>query len=208
MKNVLALTLFAATTLPAVTQAQIVYRPQYLWLPVNQLQNPGFENYPSSAPWDASGAYVYSHSDAQTIYTYLGGSTPSYHHTGSRAFNFGIGQGTYSNDFYSPVRQTLATPLAGNLVFNASVWVYSEGQYLDLKIKYTDNTFTKVTYYTDGATHPQQTNGWRQWDFTSSINPNKTVAGLEFSVSAGMFYPYNVVIDDVTISKLVRFNYF
>lgn len=205
MKNAFALSIAAAATvIPAAASAQNIVLPPDLGLyQTNLIANPGFES-SLSGNWDRTGGYTVSLYDGHTTYTEHGFSNSKIHRSGNRAFDFGIDNQSWSVGLYSPVRQALSTPSLGSSIVTASVWVYSPGQYLTVKVLYTDNTTTSAKAFFNTMPYPLQTPAWKKWDFKGAILPNKTVKAIEFSAYSDKYYPYDIAIDDVTIGKVFK----
>jgi hypothetical protein len=164
---------------------------------VNQVANPGFETLPLS-PWNGDGSYINTE-DGDQVMEWFGLRSTS-HHAGKYCYDFNVGEGNYGAFYDSQLNQTLAYPVAGSAVTNAYVYVQADYQDLGLEIIYTDNTSKYGTFHAEADEAPMGANGWQKWDFSSLINPNKTIKEIQFSSYSG--YGSDIKIDDVTITVL------
>lgn len=205
MKTLTLLALATAATIPALGAAQS-YGPPVLSLKIaNALINPGFENN-SLAPWTQTGQSFPDNAVVAPNPTPAGalGYRRSGGHSGGYCYDFGVGYYDHPvfADHYGVLHQDLPSPMSGSAIFGASAWVKAIVQGISVQINYDDGTSSTATFY--GGNTPQgDDTGWRQWDFSKAIDTGKTVKSLDFRVFANWKVPYDVLLDDVFIGKLV-----
>lgn len=190
-----ALVLGVLAALSAVSQAQSLITIH--WLPVftNYVTNPGFENWYTA--WDRSQSY-YESDDI----TYINlGLVTSDSHTGAHGMDTQIGySGGYGGFYHSDIRQTLATPIAVNSLYDGSIWCQSSFCTVHMVAKYTDNSTSYSSFYVDSYNAAPGDNGFVKWNFLPSLTANKTVKAIDFY--ADSFEGSDVVFDDVSLTTL------
>lgn len=199
------------TLTASLAVAQIVIRPLPPIILTNVLINPGFET-GSTAPWTTPGgtvSYAPYVSGPLATAAYAGyvaeatGYTLPKAHGGSRAFYLNPNPPVPGQPYtsHSMLRQTLAKPVSGNRVFDASVWTFGQQGWVTATIRYTDGSSRSVGHAC--VTTSQQP--WERWSFADALDSTRNVASVEFVTDTNWLVGLSghvppILVDDASLT--------